>query len=188
MLEDPAGLPEVGNEGDQAHLATASSTAQGIHFEDTADEPRPGPGGFPAGRAFPGVHEDKFRLLLFPFLPPLFPPIARAVKTVVIGEALIGGRDMGGQKGQKIAHGIAPGLFPGRAEGLPAYGDCVLGPVVPDSFHGQGRPAHVPGHRLDRLAVGAVDTATDMDVEPRVVIPREQQVNDLLPDHPFLQQ
>ncbi len=43
---------------------------------------------------------------------------------------------MGGQKGQKIAHGIAPGLFRGRAEGLLGDGDVVLGPIVPDSFHG----------------------------------------------------
>jgi len=60
MLEDPADLPEVGNKGDQAHPGTAFSTAQGVHFEDTADEPRPGRARSAAGRGFPGVHKDKF--------------------------------------------------------------------------------------------------------------------------------
>jgi hypothetical protein len=40
---------------------------------------------------------------------------------------------------------------------------------------------------LDGLPIGAVDTAPGMHVEPRVVIPREQQVNDLLADNPFIQ-
>lgn len=66
----------------------------------------------------------------------MFPPIARTGKTVVVGQVLIGYGYMGDQKGQKIAHGIAPGLFPGRAEGLFGDGDAVLGPIVPDSFHG----------------------------------------------------
>ena len=136
MLEDPAGLPEVGNKGDDAHLGTAFSTAEGVHFEDTADEPRPGRGRVAAGRAFPGVYKEKFGFLIFLVLPPLFPPIARAVHTVVIGQALIRGGDMGGQKGQKITNGIAPGLFRGRAEGLLDYGDAVVRPIVPDSFHG----------------------------------------------------
>lgn len=130
VLEDPAGLPEVGNEGGQAHLGPASSTAPGVHFEDTADEPRPGRGRFSVGRGFRGVPEDKFRFLIFLVFPPLFASIARAVNAVVKGQALIGCGNMGGQKGQKLAHGIAPGLFPGRAEGLLGDGDGVLGPIV----------------------------------------------------------
>jgi hypothetical protein len=58
-------VPEVGNKGDDAHLGTAFSTAQGIHFEDTVDEPRPGRGWFAADRAFPDVGNDKFGFLDF---------------------------------------------------------------------------------------------------------------------------
>jgi len=36
-------------------------------------------------------------------------------------------------------------------------------------------PIFVPGHILDCLPVGAVDTAPGMLVEPRVVIPRENE-------------
>ncbi len=103
MLEDPAGLAEVRDKGDDAHLGTAILTAEGIHFEDTADEPRPGRGRFPVGRGFPVLYEDKFRFLIFLVFPPLFPPVARTVNTVVKGQALIRRRDMGGQKGQKLA-------------------------------------------------------------------------------------
>jgi hypothetical protein len=136
MLENSLDLMEVRDKGDDAHLGTAFSTAQGIHFEDTADEPRPGRGWFTTGRAFPGVDKDKFGFLLFLVLPPLFAPIARAIHTVVIEQALIRGGDMGGQKGQKIANPIAPGLLRGRAEGLLGYGDAVVRPILPDSFHG----------------------------------------------------
>ncbi len=79
-------------------------------------------------------------------------------------------------------------LFRGGAEGFLGDRDGVLGPIVPDSFHGQGRPAHVPGHILDCLPIGAVDTAPGLHIEPRVVIPREQQVGDLLADYPFIHQ
>jgi len=65
MLEDPAGDPEVGDKGDDAHLGTAILTAEGIHFEDTADEPRPGRVWLTSGRGFPGVDKDKFSFLLF---------------------------------------------------------------------------------------------------------------------------
>jgi hypothetical protein len=105
MLENSLDLMKVRDKGDDAHLGTAFSTAQGIHFEDTADEPRPGRGWFTAGRAFPGVDKDKFGFLLFLVLPPLFAP-------------------------------IAPGLLRGRAEGLLGYGDAVVRPILPDSFHG----------------------------------------------------
>jgi len=44
MLENSLDLMEVRDKGDDAHLGTAFSTAQGIYFEDTADEPRPGRG------------------------------------------------------------------------------------------------------------------------------------------------
>jgi len=102
MLEDFLDLMEVRDKGDQAHLGTAFSTEEGIHFEDTADEPRPGRGWFAADRAFPDGHEDKFGFRIVLVLPPLLPPIARAIHTVVIGQALIGCGNMGGQKDRKI--------------------------------------------------------------------------------------